>query len=274
MVMVERGPWKWSMDGYLVQNMDLILNKAIPNKWDCVAIIFGKEGSGKSTLATQLCAYTDPGFDMPLCVFTPQQFLKVCDECREKSAIQWDEAISGATAQQQGNEISQAIISRLTTIRKKRLKIFVCFPYLHMLNKYFVSRCLFSVFVYAKGFDKRGYMKYYNQRKTEVLYELMKNKYIYSPLTAIRKVTPNFFCNFPDQFCLPEKEYDRLKEASTKIEVKPNKYDMKWRSKLVLLLNYMKKKHDITQTELGEAIGMPKGNISVLMRSELAEDDL
>ena len=160
MVKLEFGPYKFAMDGYLYQNMRLILDKAIPNKWDCVGIIFGKEGSGKSTLATQLAIFSDPSFDLSRCCFTPKQFLEATDTAPEGSAILWDEAITGATAQQQGNEISQSIISRLTTIRRKRLKIFVCFPYLHMLNKYFISRCLFSVFVYAKAFDQRGYMKY------------------------------------------------------------------------------------------------------------------
>ncbi len=251
--------YKWWWDGYLHENTSLILDKAIKNNWDCLGIIYGKEGAGKTTLASQLSLFCDNSFNLDKVVFTAQEFLELADTCPNESSILWDEAVIGATAQQQGSEISQAIISRLTTIRRKRLKIFICFPYLHMLNKYFVSRCLFSIYVYAKGFDNRGFMRYYNQRKTEVLYEFMKNKYNYNPLTAIKKIRANFFCKYPNVLCLPDKEYQEKKEICTKNSGKPlGKNEQKYRRSTGLLIEYILKRKLITRVELAKYFGISK----------------
>jgi len=256
---------KWWWDNYLHDNMQLILEKAIPNKWDCLGIIFGKEGAGKTTLASQLAMFCDHNFTLDHTVFTPEEFLQVTDNCKEESSILWDEAITGATAQQQGNEISQAVISRLTTIRRKKLKIFICFPYLHMLNKYFISRCLFSIYVYAKGFDKRGYMYFYNQKRSEVLYELMKNRYSYNPLAALRKVKSSFYCTYPNHLCLPEEEYQDKKEESTRSNAKPSYKELKYRTALAILIDHVTKKKMLNYSNISKLISVKRDTIRVLL---------
>jgi hypothetical protein len=257
MATYEIGGYKWWWDNYLHENISLILDKAIPNNWDAIGIVFGKEGSGKSTLGSQLTMFCNHKFNLDFCVFTPEEFLSVTDNCPNESSILWDEAITGATAQQQGNEISQAVISRLTTIRRKRLKIILCFPYLHMLNKYFISRCLFSIYVYAKGFSDRGYMNFYNQKKTEVLYELMKNKYTYNPMGALKKARPSFYCKYPATLCMPEKEYQAKKELSTKSRTgKPGKREQKYKAITVKLVQLIIKKKIMNKTQLIDYMGI------------------
>lgn len=208
---------QFSLDGYLYANNEIIKKKAIPKNWDCFAIIHGREGSGKTTLATQICYHLDPNFSVKNIVWTVEQFDKAIDEAEDESAILWDEAITGARANQHADEISQRIISKLTMIRKKKLKIIICFPYLYMLNKYFVSRCLFSIYVYAKGFSKRGYAYWYGSRKTEILYNLMKEKYRYDYLGAIREAKKNFYFRFTGMFCADEDEYNDLKTKYSKL---------------------------------------------------------
>jgi len=152
---------EFTMDGYLYSNLQKIVTKAIPNKWDNVGIMFGREGVGKSSLSTQVCKTLDPNFGVHNIVFTPKQFSDAIDNAKPGTAILWDEAITGANISNHANSTSIAIISKLTMIRKKQLHIILCFPYLYMLNKYFISRCLWSIHVYAKDFDDRGYALFY-----------------------------------------------------------------------------------------------------------------
>lgn len=247
--------YRWSWDNYLYQEMHCIIERGIPNKWDCLGIIFGREGSGKTTLASQICKFMDPTFNLDRVVFTPEQFLQAIDGCQPEQAIQWDEAVTGATAQGQANEISQAIVSKLTTIRRKRLKIILCFPYLHMLNKYFISRCLFSIYVYANAFDDRGHALFYNRWKTDSLYGAMKIKYTYSPLRATREITSSFFFKYPNMLCVPEEPYEDKKERSTRVEL-GSKKDAKERQRLATLIRYLAKNKILCMKEIAPILGV------------------
>jgi len=200
--------------GYYRNNLNMIKEVAIPNKWDALAVFFGSEGSGKSTLAMQSAAYLDPDFCLDKVVFTPKQFEEAIDNAEPGSCIVWDEAITGANVQKFASKMSIEIISKLTQIRKKRLIIFLCFPYLWMLNKYYLSRNLFICYVYAKSFIDRGYAKFYNSKKASILYWYMKEKYPYYPELAIKKVYPDFHEIFNGKFPLDEALYDEKKEKS------------------------------------------------------------
>ena len=220
--------------------MDIILNEAIPNDWDGLLILFGREGSGKTTLATQLCKYLDPKFDIDRCVFTPAQFTEAIDSLPDESAILWDEAITGANISTHASEISIAIVSKLTQIRKKRLKIFLCFPYLHMLNKYFVSRCICSIYVYAKDFTDRGYGFFYSQPQTEFLYNYMKEHFRYMPMDAIKKSKHAFYFKYSKHFYLPKNIYDTKKETA---RIDGDNSADKWKTRAVKLLKLLRKEH-------------------------------
>lgn len=203
-------------------NMDIILNKAIPNNWDCVVIILGIEGAGKTTFASQSALYMDPNFNLRSTVFTPQDFGDTIDEAPEESSILWDEAITGANIKNYADEVNRSIISKMTQIRKKRLKFFMCFPYLYLLEKYFVSRAMYGVYVYAKDFDDRGYAYFYNQPQLEQMYTLMKSTYRNNPQQAIRYCNHAFKFHFDNKLCLPEKEYeDKKEQARINSEVSP-----------------------------------------------------
>lgn len=243
-------------DSYYRSNLDIIKNEGMKHKWDCLAIFFGQEGAGKSTLAIQTAWNRDPTFCLDRVVFTPDEFIKAIDEAEPEQAIVWDEAITGANVMMFASKISNIIISKLTQIRKKRLYIFLCFPYLHMLNKYFVSRALFSCYVYARDFDDRGYFKFYNAKKTQILYAMMKEKYTYFPQTAIHKVTPGFFSHFSGKFPLDEKKYDIKKEKARIENDKDNSNGSdKWRTAFSKLVEYVKRK-GINMKEIAIATGM------------------
>jgi hypothetical protein len=210
------GEYETWMNTTLQNNYNVILYEAIPYKWDCLIVVFGKEGSGKSTCASQGCKFLQKKFNINHVVFTPEQFLEVIETCNPEDSIMWDEAITGASTTGQANKISFLIVTQMTQIRKKKLKIFFCFPYLHMLNKYFVMRCMAGIYVYAKGFKDRGHGKFFNQRQLAILYALMKEKYRAYPNDAIMRVPKSFNFEFSKTMCLNEALYDEKKDSSRK----------------------------------------------------------
>ena len=249
--------YKFWLDGYLKSNLDIFINEAIPNKWDGLFIMFGGEGSGKSTLTSQLSLYLDHKFNMNYCVFTPQQFESVIDNCKDESSIQWDEAITGANASLHASNIQVSIISKLTQIRKKRLKIFLCFPYLSMLRRYFLERCLFGVYIYAKDFNDRGYANFYSQPELLELHYLMKEKYKYNPTKAIAKVKKSFYFKFCKTLCLNESEYDKKKESS-RVEFEKNDKGNIWKFRFIDLIRKLRDNNKSSVQECAKYIGITK----------------
>lgn len=226
------------IDGYLKQNLDIVLTQAIPNDWDVLSIYLGAEGSGKSTLAIQNALYCDHNFNLDNVVFTPQQFDHILDICPKGSSIVWDEAITGANAQLYAFMISIKIISKLTQIRRKNLKIFICFPYLHLLNDYFVKRSTYGIYVRAKSYSERGYFNFYSLPRLENLFQLMKEKYRYNNNKAYASVMPNFFGRFTKFFPLNKAQYDLKKERATLT----NKENCEmWRERCIKLLAMLKR---------------------------------
>jgi len=211
--MIEIQGYKFWLDNYFKSNLDIGLKEAIPNKWDWLCIILGNEGVGKSTLGTQQAIYLDNNFNIDNVVFTPDQFDTAVENAEPESAILWDEAITGANIKNHATSINIALISKLTQIRFKKLKIILCIPYLYLLERYFISRCLCGIYVYAKDFDDRGYANFYNQPQMEYLYYLQKIKYPMNPNKSYSEAKKGFFFKFHKCFCLPEDEYDKKKEA-------------------------------------------------------------
>lgn len=221
MVSINNGEF-W-IDGYLEKNLKNIEEKAIPNNWDNVGIIFSREGSGKSTLATQICKRLYPNFSNANIVFSPDEFSNAIDNAAPGTAILWDEAITGANINDHAKSLNQKIISKLTMVRKKQLHIILCFPYLYMMNKYFVSRCLWSIYAFAKDFDDRGHARFYNSLATEKLYNLMKTKYKYDYMGALREMKGNFYFKFSKKFCVDIKEYENKKDEASRLADKNSK---------------------------------------------------
>lgn len=244
----------FKIDKHLEANYQLITDKAIPNKWDAIFLVWGKEGTGKTTFASQGCYYFSRKITLNNVVFTTAQFDSTLEELPEDSEILWDESVNAAMSMQSQNAIAIAIVKKLTQIRKKKFKIFVLFPYLHLINKYFVSRCIGSIYIYAKGFDKRGYFKFYSSQRTELLYNLMKNVYRYNYKMAFRYVRPNFTGRFNSFFPFNFNAYEKKKDAA-RIEDETDKF----KDYFIQTLHYVRiKKGKINISGLASWLGKTK----------------
>ena len=250
---LEINGYKFFLDGYLYNNLNIVKYEAIPNKWDGLIIVHGKEGTGKTTLAAQAALYLSNDFNIDYVAWKPGQFTQIIDDAKPESSILWDEAITGARASQWADNINQTIVQKLTMIRKKKLKILICFPYLWMLDKYFVSRCLASIYVYSKGFEDRGHAFAYNQEQTEYLYAMMKEKYRLNPSAAFNACYKSFFFRFDKRFVLPEKEYDKRKTEATK-NLEPDK-DI-WRDHCINTWRYIREHPSIIFKDMCRSINL------------------
>lgn len=252
---VTSGEHTFYMDGYMKHNLDIVLLEAIPAKWDVLSLYTGREGVGKSTKMAQDALYLDPRLTLDHCTFTPYQFIDAIDYAKDESSIILDEAITVANAQAHAQQIVISIISKLTQIRKKRLKIFLGFPYLNMLNKYFVRRCLYSCHIYAHDFKDRGYFRFYSQPKTSKLHYLMKTVFPYDPDEAYKKVSRNFYGRFTKYFPFDEKEYDDKKEYARKNWQKESGL---WRDRFFKTVQLIKTKTDLPVSRVAEEIGLTR----------------
>ena len=208
---------KFWMNDWLEAEVDVVNNEAIPNKWDCLTLIFGMEGSGKTVFAGQLAWKLKPKYSrltMDNVVFSPPQFDEAIEKLPEESVIIWDEAITGAMSAKGASAMALAIIQKLTMIRKKRLKMILCFPYIDILNRFYINRCLFAVKVTANDFNDRGYFAFYSQPRIEKVHFLAKMQYKFNQYMAWKKQNPNFEGRFGEFFPFDEQEYEAKKDAA------------------------------------------------------------
>jgi len=223
-------PCSLYFDRYLLETLK-DSNLAIKKGWDIITLLVGYEGDGKTTLGVQMGLYWDHTLNIDRIVFNAKQFEEVVDSCPKESSVIWDEAddLSGNWS----SEIVLAIKKKMKRIRRKRLKIILCTPTFHDLNKYFaISRTRFLVHVYAKGLE-RGYFRVFGRERKKKLYIYGKKE---MDLGVTNSDFNGKFIDIPDGFPIDmseDGEYDLKKEASTQslIETKDPKRRVKDRER-------------------------------------------
>lgn len=253
LITIKRNNHIFKIDECLKDQYDIVEKKAIANNWDAPIINCGIEGTGKTTLSFQAAIYFDPNFTLKNVVFTPEQFMEAIQTLPEGSSIVWDEAITGAMSQQ-ANAVSLTVIQKMTQIRKKRYKLFINFPYLWMLNKYFIYRSLAVIKVIALGFEDRGYFNFYGRRTAKNLVGMMKDKYRTNPDRAFmdRYCKSAFWGYFTSYFPLDEQAYNIKKE--TAIQDLDKRSPNRWKIFFAKTLRAIKEDSNLTITKLAEKL--------------------
>jgi len=187
-----------------------ILVKAVEKKWDGLLMIDGIEGSAKTTLGGQVCIVLDPNFNLDHVVFTQEQFFELVDKAKPKTAILWDEFVFGGLSTEAMNKVQNALIKKMTTIRKKRLFIVLVMPWFFMMRPYFAigrSRCLLHTFT-PDGIT-RGRFTFFSYNKKQTLYHVGKKTYKYT-------VKSDFNGKFVDTFTWfwDENAYEKKKDIA------------------------------------------------------------
>jgi DNA-binding transcriptional regulator YiaG len=250
------------MDETLRQNLD-ILKKAVKNHWDGFIMIDGIEGSAKTTLASSVCYYLDNNYGIDNVVFTQDEFFKAVDNAKPGTAIHWDEFIFGGLSTEALNKVQNALIKKITTIRKKRLYIVLVMPWFFMMRPYFAigrSRCL--IHTYTPDGISRGRFKFYSFIKKQKLYLAGKKEYQYF-------IKPDFLGRFTDTFGMfwDEAEYDERKEKAIKMLTDSEVSNKEKKLKIVerqrnRLIRYLREHHVTSYGELAKIVQKPKSTIS------------
>lgn len=155
----------------LKSNLDT-LKRAITKKWDGIILSDGMEGSGKTSTTAGACAYLSEGkFTLNDVLYTPKQIEEWIDKAEPGSVGMIDEfALVGLSSEYMG-KIQRTIIKRFTTMRSKRLTLFIVLPSIWLLAKYFAigrTRCLLHS--YSPNGIERGFFKFYSYNEKKTLY--------------------------------------------------------------------------------------------------------
>ena len=198
------------IDNNLKKELDS-LQKFVDHNWDAVGFLVGYEGDGKTTLGMELCYYLDPNFSLTNIVFNPQQFEDAVDNLPHGSSILWDEADD--LSSNWASEMMVSIKRKFKRIRSRNMKILLCTPTFHDINKYFaIVRTRFLIHVYANGLQ-RGHFRFFGRDKKKYLY--IKGKK-YMDLSAEMSNFYGKFVNIPKVgFPIDLEIYEEKKQIAT-----------------------------------------------------------
>jgi len=180
--------------------------------------------SGKSTYVQAYAYYCqtmysirnklkEKPFDDRNVVFTGEQLLKAIDDARVGQSIIVDEAILTMASEDHASSIQMLLIKKFTTIRKKRLFIFLVIPSIFMLRMYFaIFRTRAMINCYSPDGVIRGYLRFYSFKKKKLLFIRGKKEFDMSV------VKPNFLGRFTDTYgyFIDPLKYEAKKDAAIK----------------------------------------------------------
>lgn len=260
---------EYYMDGYLKENLDTA-KKVIKQDWDMVFLVDGFEGCGKSVLAQQVAKYCDNSIDIDRITFTPKQFKDAVLDAKAYQAVIFDEAYGALNAKTAMQWVNRSIVKMMTEIRQKNLFIVIVLPTFFDLVKYIAiwrSRAL--IHVYSGDDFERGFFCFYNIDRKKSLYVNGKKFYNYN------NPKPNFFGRFTDGYTIDINEYKKKKLISTTKE--EDEYERKLRKAVSeLRSNIAAKIHldkfGLTQTEIGELLGVSRMTIHRYLQKEEIDD--
>lgn len=259
---------QFSMASYVKTNLD-DLKLAVSKKHDAWTIVDGPEGLGKSTFAAQCayyCAY-DPKTNKSTLtvnnfVWTISQFKRAVKRSKPGDCIIWDESVFGALSTEAMTETANQLIKLATTMRKKRLIIFMVIPYVFMLNKYFVGRNRGLWHVDSPDGIQRGWVNFYSRQQALYLYAEGRKHWCY-PRKCHFSFHDKYYIKSLTQLGIDEAEYERRKDEAINIllQTKSDKKKSVMADRFYKCISFIKDKMKYNWKEIPDAIGI---NLSYL----------
>jgi len=246
------------MDNVLAQSIPRIRHDVLKRDRDKVLVVDGREGTGKSVFAMQLAKSLDADFSADKIFFNHETFIKgLKDPNRKKGdCILLDEAFSSASSRASMSSINRAMITVATEMRQLNLFVIIVLPSFFDLDKYFaIWRCETLFHVYFNKQGKRGQYIIFPFNKKKYLYINGKKHYTYG---CVKSPYPP--CQFTKTYVVDEAEYRAKKaRAFRKREISDNMKKVK--DRFVILLNYLKTRHQTTDKEMGEVLGIDSDTV-------------
>lgn len=246
MVVIEENGVKYYIDGRLLRDLRLVVERVSGKDDDHLFVVDGEERSGKSVLTMQLAKTVDPSFNLSRVAFTPEQFRDAVLKAGKGEAVVFDEAFRGLSSRGALSEVNRLLVSLMMEMGQKNLFVFVVLPTVFLLDKYvalFRSSGLFRVY---RRRGKRGFWEYYNKRKLKSLY--LKGRVDMSYVG----VDTWYRGRFLNQYVVSEDGYRALKAKAFKEANSGEKpvVGAKYKKQRDILLCYIKKRFGLPLTEL------------------------
>ena len=266
------------IDGFLYKNLE-VMAKAIKRDMTFMGIIFSSTlevGTGKSVLATQIGeAWTEiinkelnkkVDFTSKNVVWRPKDLIDIAFKVPKYSCLLLDEWEDAGYWSSLGMSLRQFF----RKCRQLNLFILCIIPnWFQLPLGYAVSRSAFAIDVrFGENFT-RGTYAFYNFKAKRQLY--IKGKKFYDYNVA----RPTFMGSFTDGYGVPEAEY---RAAKLKDMEKYDEEDEKGRRKTpreieskvrAELLQKLKKKCNLTNIQIADALGFHKVSVSRMINKEI-----
>lgn len=171
---------KYSMDGWLRGNLNIVKEQINDRDMDMVGIVDGFEGVGKSVLAMQCGFYVDPTMTLDRVCFNADSFKEAVLKADRGQCIIYDEAITGAFNREAIQLMNIMLVKMMAQIRQKNLFMILVLPSFFDLDKNLaIWRSKFLVHCYFGKNFQRGYFRFANLDKKKEIYVLGQKLYRY-----------------------------------------------------------------------------------------------
>lgn len=254
--------YEYYMDDKLKKQLDLKVIPSLEQKdEDYIICVDGAERGGKSVFSFQLARYVDPTFSIDKVNFDPNEFRQAILNARHGQAIVFDEAYRGMSASGSLTEVNKVLKGLSMEMGQKNLFVIIVLPSFYLLEKYFGIWRTKGVFHIFKSKGRKGYWRYFNQKKKKILYLKGKKDYTYY------HVKTGFKGRFYNYYCINEEEYRKKKGESLRkgFRVTKTEHYMEQRNRMILIL---RKELKLKVEELEKMLNFYKVKIR---KSQIAE---
>ena len=250
MVVIERGEYKFFIDGYHKANLDH-LKKNVKKDYDAFILYVGREGSGKSTLAMQDAIYLDESFTVARVVFNAEQFVEAVTKADKYQAIVFDETMGYLSSRGSMSKFNRTLIKVMAEMRSKNLFILMCIPNFFMMDWYVAEhRTTGLIHIY-----ERGKFQSYDYPTKKKLYILGKKMHAYC-------VRGNFYGCFPKCFPVDKEKYEVKKQRAIAEFTSVKTKDERWKGQRDTLIKELVSRKLMAKKEIAELIGVDASLLS------------
>lgn len=232
-----------------------------------VCVVDGRSGVGKSTFAIQIAKNLDPNFTIDKIAWTPKKFIDLMENAKKGDTIMFDEGMA-VNSRSATSAINKAIIIALSQIRSRNIFIIININSIFDLDKAISihrAEILFHMYTKDDKVDGEKRIKIYGRRTLKFLYLKGKKFYDYSS-------APNFFARPPKKyvFLINEKEYEKRKRKETMENADLDggglgRRESVYRLAFVKIVDWIKKKYEVTHLEVSDIVGIDSPRISKLL---------
>ncbi len=215
MVMVKtKSGREFRMDGYLKNLLDGFKYAVTEKNTSVVFIIDAHSGMGKSTIGVQCGSYLDPNFSLAKVYYDPEDFLKGLSNAKKEDFFMYDEAMP-ISSRSSLSKVNRMMTQAMSMIRSKNIYVVFCINSIFDLDKNLaLHRANALIHLYGDNFIDRGKFATFFKAKDDTI-DRLKMLYLHGKkFYSYSKPRANFYGNFPPDFLLDQKEYDKKKDKA------------------------------------------------------------